>query len=86
MNKRRFIALIGALFLPVLFVISIVLFFTGSQYATVFLVISFAASLGILPLLYLLTKFPRDIADIYANISDAIRSAEESADPGKNEQ
>lgn len=77
MNKRRIAALIAAIFIPLTYLITIVLALLGSSYTSLFLAISLWASILMLPLVYLAAKFPKDMGEIYDHIVDL---AEQGAD------
>lgn len=77
MNKRRIIALAAAVFIPLTYLITIILALIGSRYTSLFLAISLWASILMLPLVYLAAKFPKDMGEIYEHIADL---AEQGAD------
>lgn len=82
-NKRNMlrlyqvIALLCALSVPVLYMVSIILFSIENQYAQLFLAMAIGVSLFIMPLIYFMTKFPKDMAEIYSNLSDELEDKED---------
>ena len=70
---KRIIALVGALAVPVLYIVAIILFATGNPNAELVLAVAIGVSLFIMPVIYLLTKFPKDMAEIYSNILEKIK-------------
>lgn len=70
MNKRRIIALIAAIIIPLTYLITIILALVGSSYTSLFLAISLWASFLMLPLVYLVSKFPKDMGEVYDHIAD----------------
>ena len=69
----RIMALIAAVAIPVLYVTAIVLMIVGDPMGRVFLAIAFASSFFLAPSIYLLTKFPKDLADIWVNICRGLK-------------
>ena len=73
-NKRnmlrlhQMIALLCALLVPVSYIVSIILFIIENQYAGMFLAMAIGVSMFIMPSIYLMTKFPKDMAEIYNNL------------------
>lgn len=63
--KRRVFALIGAIFIPVMLFISIILSIMDSPIAGVFLMITIILAVVLPITVYLLTKLPEDFKDIY---------------------
>lgn len=45
----------------------------GDPMGRVFLAIAFASSFFLAPIIYLLTKFPKDMAEIWVNISRGLK-------------
>lgn len=73
---RRIIALLSALAIPVLYVITLVLFALGNSYGRIFLTISMGASIFLMPAMYAVTKFPKDMAEMYGNFLDMMEKNE----------
>ncbi len=67
---RRLIALLCALVVPTLYIISIILMIVENPYGRLFLVISLGTSMVFLPIVYLATKLPKDIGEMYGNMLD----------------
>ncbi len=73
-NKRnmlrlhQMIALLCALLVPVSYIVSIILFIIENQYAGMFLAMAIGVSMFIMSSIYLMTKFPKDMAEIYNNL------------------
>ncbi len=44
------------------------IFWLNNQYAELFLAMAIGVSVFIMPLIYLMTKFPKDMAEIYSNL------------------
>ena len=61
---RRLVALLCALVVPALYIISIILIITENPYGRLFLAISLGTSMVFLPIVYLATKLPKDIGDM----------------------
>ena len=78
LRPHQIIALLGALSVPVLYIVSIVLFIINNQYAELFLATAIGVSLFIMPLIYLMTKFPKDMAEIYSNLLTEIESKKDT--------
>ena len=72
MKKKgtRILALIAAVALPALYVIATVLILAGNPVGRVLFAIAFGSSFFLAPILYLVTKFPKDMAEIWVTISD----------------
>ena len=66
---RRLVALLCALVVPTLYIISIILIITENPYGRLFLAISLGTSI-FLPIVYLATKLPKDIGEMYGNVLD----------------
>lgn len=79
-NKRNMLRphqitiLLCALSVPILYIVSIILFIIDNQYAEIFLAMAVGISLFIMPLIYLMTKFPKDMAEIYSNLLTEIEN------------
>ena len=71
MNFRQILALVCAIIIPVLYIITIILLIAGNPYGQLFLAISLGA------IMYLVTKLPKDMAEIYGNVSDALKKDED---------
>lgn len=69
---RRIVALICALLIPMLYIITVMLFIMGNSYGEIFLAISMGASFFLMPVMYMVTKFPKDMAEMYGNFLDMI--------------
>ena len=67
---RRLVALVCALVVPLLYIISIILMVMENPYGRLFLAISLGASMVFLPIVYLATKLPKDIGEMYGNMLD----------------
>lgn len=78
LRPHQIIALLSALSVPVLYIVSIVLFIINNQYAELFLAMAIGVSLFIMPLIYLMTKFPKDMAEIYSNLLTEIESKKDT--------
>ena len=72
-KATRIMALIAAGAIPALYVTAIVLMIVGESMGRVFLAIAFASSFFLAPVIYLLTKFPKDMAEIWVNISRGLK-------------
>ena len=72
-KATRIMALIAAVAIPALYVTAIVLMIVGESMGRVFLAIAFASSFFLTPVIYLLTKFPKDMAEIWVNISRGLK-------------
>ena len=70
MNAKRVIALIAALAIPVLYIITIILFMIGSDYANLFLAVSLGGT-------FFLTRVPKDIGEVSGNIADMLKKDKE---------
>lgn len=44
----------------------------GNSYGEIFLAISMGASFFLMPVMYMVTKFPKDMAEMYGNFLDMI--------------
>ena len=66
----RIVVLLCALAIPVMYVTTMILFAIGDPKGTVFMAISFSASFFLMPVMYAVTKFPRDVVETYYNIVD----------------
>ena len=69
---RRIVALLCALLIPMLYIITVMLFIMGNSYGEIFLAISMGASFFLMPVMYMVTKFPKDMAEMYGNFLDMI--------------
>ena len=69
---RRIVALLCALLIPMLYIITVMLFIMGNSYGEIFLAISMGASFFLMPVMYVVTKFPKDMAEMYGNFLDMI--------------
>ena len=69
---RRIVALLSALLIPVLYIITVMLFIMGNSYGEIFLAISMGASIVLMPAMYAVTKIPRDIAEMYGTFLDMV--------------
>ena len=78
LKPHQIVALICAFSVPLLYVVSIILFVIENTYAEIFLAIAIGISMFIMPAMYAVTKFPKDLAEIYSNILDMVEH-------GKNE-
>lgn len=67
---RRLVALVCALTVPTLYIISIILMVMENPYGRLFLAISLGTSMVFLPVVYLATKLPKDIGEMYGNMLD----------------
>ena len=74
MNFRQILALVCAIIIPVLYIIA------GNPYGQLFLAISLGATFFLIPIMYLVTKLPKDMAEIYGNVSDALKKDEDKND------
>lgn len=74
MNFRQILALLCAIIIPVLYIIAIILLIIGNPYGQLFLAISLGATFFLIPVMYLVTKLPKDMAEIYGNVSDALKN------------
>ena len=72
---RRLVALLCALVVPALYIISIILIITENPYGRLFLAISLGTSMVFLPIVYLATKLPKDIGEMYGNVLDMMDKA-----------
>ena len=77
MNAKRVIALIAALAIPVLYIITIILFMIGSDYANLFLAVSLGGTFFLTPVIFLLTRVPKDIGEVSENIADMLKKDKE---------
>ena len=77
MNFRQILALVCAIIIPVLYIITIILLIAGNPYGQLFLAISFGVTFFLIPIMYLVTKLPKDMAEIYGNVSDALKKEED---------
>lgn len=75
---RRIIALLSALAIPVLYVVTIVLLVLGNSCGRIFLAISMGASIFLMFTMYAVTKFPKDMAEMYGNFLDMMEKDENS--------
>lgn len=66
--KRRIFAWIGIIFVPLMFLISLILSIVDSPIAGPFLMITIVLTVAIPGGIFLLTKYPKDIAEIYHRI------------------
>ena len=81
-NLRQIVALLCAIIIPILYMITIILLIIGNSYGQLFLAISLGATFFLLPIMYLVTKLPKDMAEIYGTVSDALKN-DEDKDNGK---
>ena len=77
MNAKRVIALIAALAIPVLYIITIILFMIGSDYANLFLAVSLGGTFFLTPVIFLLTRVPKDIGEVSRNIAAMLKKDKE---------
>ena len=77
MNAKQVIALIAALAIPVLYIITIILFIMGSDYANLFLAVSLGGTFFLTPVVYLLTRVPKDIGEVSGKIADMLKKDKE---------
>ena len=77
MNFRQILALVCAIIIPVLYIITIILLIAGNPYGQLFLAISFGVTFFLIPIMYLVKKLPKDMAEIYGNVSDALKKDED---------
>ena len=77
MNAKRVIALIAALAIPVLYIITIILFMIGNDYANLFLAVSLGATIILTPLSILLKRVPKDIGEVSGIIVDLLKKDKE---------
>ena len=80
LKPHQIIALICAFSVPVLYVVSIILFVIENTYAEIFLAIAIGISMFIMPAMYVVTKFPKDLAEIYSNILDMVERGKNDKD------
>ena len=80
LKPHQIIALICAFSVPVLYVVSIILFVIENTYAEIFLAIAIGISMFIMPAMYAVTKFPKDLAEIYSNILDMVERGKNDKD------
>ena len=66
----RIVVLLCAIAIPVMYVTTLILFAFGDPKGTVFMAIAFSASFFLMPVMYVVTKLPRDIVETYYNIVD----------------
>lgn len=74
LRPHQITILLCALSVPILYIVSIILFIIDNQYAEIFLAMAVGVSLFIMPLIYLMTKFPKDMAEIYSNLLTEIEN------------
>lgn len=74
LRPHQITILLCALSVPILYIVSIILFIIDNQYAEIFLAMAVGISLFIMPLIYLMTKFPKDMAEIYSNLLTEIEN------------
>ena len=72
MNFRQILALVCAIIIPVLYIITIILLIAGNPYGQLFLAISFGVTFFLIPIMYLVTKLPKDMEEFYGYVSDAL--------------
>ena len=77
----RIVVLLCALAIPVMYVTTLILFALGDPKGTVFMAISFSASFFLMPVMYAVTKLPRDVVEIYYNAADMVKD-----DDGKGQK
>lgn len=77
MNAKRVIALIAALAIPVQYIITIILFMIGNDYANLFLAVSLGGTFFLTPVIFLLTRVPKDIGEVSGNIADMLKKDKE---------
>lgn len=78
MELRRIIALICALVIPVLYIITIILSIIGNPHSQLFLAISLGTSFFLAPVMYLVTRFPKDIGEVFGHFANMVRDAEDT--------
>ena len=69
---RRIAALLCALSIPVMYILAIVLMISENPYGRLFLAIFMGMSMVLLSIMYLATKFPKDMGEIYGNMLDMV--------------
>lgn len=72
----RIVVLLCALTIPAMYVMTLVLFALGDPKGTVFMAISLSASFFLMPVMYAVTKLPRDIVEVYYNMVDVVKEDE----------
>ena len=72
----RIVVLLCALAIPVMYVTTLILFALGDPKGTVFMAISLSASFFLMPVMYAVTKLPRDIVEVYYNMVDVVKEDE----------
>ena len=72
----RIVVLLCALVIPAMYVMTLVLFALGDPKGTVFMAISLSASFFLMPVMYAVTKLPRDIVEVYYNMVDVVKEDE----------
>ena len=80
LKPHQIVALICAFSVPLLYVVSIILFVIENTYAEIFLAIAIGISMFIMPAMYAVTKFPKDLAEIYSNILDMVERGKNDKD------
>lgn len=78
MELRRIVALVCALAIPVLYIITIVLSIIGNPHSQLFLAISLGASFFLAPVMYLVTRFPKDIGEVFGHFANMAKDAEDT--------
>lgn len=66
--KRRIFAWIGIIFIPLMFLISLILSIVDSPIAPTFLMVTIILTVVLPGGIYLLTKYPKDLAEIFHTI------------------
>ena len=72
----RIVVLLCALAIPVMYVTTLILFALGDPKGTVFMAISLSASFFLMPVMYAVTKLPRDVVEVYYNMVDVVKEDE----------
>lgn len=78
--KRRIFAWIGILFIPVMFLISLILSIINAPIAGAFLIATIVLSVVIPGGIFLLTRYPKDLADMYHNIKGTKKDEKDKKD------
>ena len=72
LKPYQMIALLCAVAVPVLYIVVIILIAAGTQYAEVMLAVAIGVSMFMMPVMYLVTKYPKDMAETYSNLLNEI--------------
>lgn len=75
-KTQRMVALVCALAIPVLYVITIIFYAVGSPKAPVFFAIAFARSFFLFPVMYLVLKFPKEVVETYFHMRDMAKNTD----------